>query len=166
MALQRVTLRVPIPGGWDAGGRVQVYTDSGSGTVDTSKPLLARAVEVFPGAVASRGFGITAFGSAQFGDNKPSRPHVAVFGRELFGKTPFCNPEPFVLVGVDVPAAFGKWKFAVEAVDRFGNTQSGGVQEIEAMVSGTEPPPLKSFAVNGYDDPTDRLTFDFVTNAE
>lgn len=166
MAKQSVTLRVPIASGWDGRTRLQVYTNFGSGAVDTSKPLLPRPMEVFPGQPVSRGFGARRFGLGRFGDGKPGRGGTAVFGRQRFGKTPFGNPTPFVEVTVDVAAAFGAWKFGVKAVDRFGNVQAGGAEEVTRVVSGTDPPPLKSFAVNGYDSQVDQVTFDFVKETE
>ncbi len=166
MSLQAITLRVPIGDDWDGGHRVQVYTDRGSGTVDTSRPLLARPAEIFPGQLASKGYGMHPWGRGRFGDNKPSRPRTGVYGRQIYGVSPYGNPEPFMEVTVEVPAAFGAWKFGVEVVDRFGTVQSGGLQEIVAVVSGTDPAPVSAFAVAGYDSQTDQVTFGFEKNTE
>ena len=166
MSKQTVVLRVPIDDDWDAGCGLQVFTDFGEGQIDTDRPLCARPIEVFPGAVASRGFGVGGFCVGRYGDDKPGRPHNDTFGMQIWGVTPFCNGSPFVEIPVSVPAGFGAWKFAVQSVDRNGNPQSGELKEISAVVSGTEPAPLRSFSFAGHDSETDRVTFDFVKGVE
>ena len=166
MAKQSVTLRVPIDETWDGGTRLQVYTNSGSGEIDFDSPLLARPVEVFPARPASRGLGGLPLGATRLGDEKPSRPHNAILAEEELGRTPLCGLEPFIDLVVDVPAVFGVWKFAVKAFDRFDNVQAEAGAEIERMVSGTEPVPLESFAVDNYDSETDQVTFAFVKQTE
>lgn len=166
MSKQTIILRTVIDEDWDAGTRLQVYTDRGTGTIDTSKPLLARPLEVFPGSVAANGFGTEPFGANRFGDQGPARPGTAVLDRQVFGQTPFGGGEEIIDVPVEVPAAFGKWKFVVQAIDRHGNAQSGALTEIEGVVSGTDPAPLSEFALFGYDAGTDQATFSFTRNTE
>ena len=165
MSSQTAILRVPIDDGWDAGTRLQVYADFGSGTVDTDTPLLARPFEVFPGQHALRGHGEQPYGRGRVGDGKAARPVTGV-GRAIYGRTPYGSAPPFVEVPVNVPAAFGQWKFAVKAVDGAGNAQSAGLNEIEAVVSGTEPPPVKSFALHSIHLITGQATFDFTLTEE
>jgi len=69
-------------------------------------------------------------------------------------------------VVVEVPAAFGNWKFAAAAVDRFGTVQAGSLQEVEAVVSATDPAPLQRIDLADYDGETDVVTFDLALNAE
>ena len=49
---------------------------------------------------------------------------------------------------------------------RLGNVQSGAVQVIQAVVSGLEPAPLKTFTLNSHDDETGQVTFDFTKHVE
>ncbi len=162
---QTVTLRVPIDDAWDGGDRIQVYTDFGSGTVDTTRPLTARGFDVFPGQISSRGIGKHPAGAGQAGSMKASRPHDGI-GSAITGVTPTGTAPPFMSIEVDVEAGFGQWKFAVEAVDRDGTVQAGAKAELQAMVSGTEPSPLKSFDFNNHNGGTDQVTFDFSVNTE
>ena len=68
---------------------------------------------------------------------------------------------PFVEIPVEIPAAFGKWKFAVRAVNGEGTVQGEALEEIEAVVSAEEPAPLRSLSLAGYDSETDQVTFNF-----
>lgn len=165
MSNQTVTLRVPIESSWDGGTRLQVYCDKGTGTVDPTKPLLARPVAVFPGQHAAVGLGRQPVGRGRVGDSKPARKRRGL-GRTRVGITPVGRTPPVIDITVHVPPAFGTWKFAVQAIDRDGNVQTDALQEIAAVVSGTEPAPPKSFAMASYDSGSDQVTFDFSTDAE
>lgn len=162
---QAITLRVPIHEDWDAGDRVQVFTDFGTGTVNLTKPLLPRPVSVFPGKHRARGLGSQPVGSGRVKDGRASRPHRGIRTTRV-GRTPVGNAEPFVALTVNVPAAFGQWKFAVRVVDAFQNVQAGGEQEIEAIVSGTDPMPLRRLDFDSYDGGSDQVTFNLTRNTE
>ena len=162
---QAITLRVPIHADWDAGDRVQVFTDFGTGTVDLTKPLLARPVDVFPGRHRARGLGFQPVGRGRVKGGRASRPHRGIRTTRV-GRTPVGNAEPFVALTVNVPAAFGQWKFAVRVVDAFQNVQAGGAQEISAIVSGTDPSPLRRLEYAGYDNVNDQVTFTLTRNTE
>lgn len=162
---QTVMLRVPIDDDWDAGVRLQVYTDFGTGTIDTDSPLLQRGLDLFPGKHRARGVGTQPVGVGRLGDHKAARPRAGI-RHAIVGQTAVGTSPPFVVIPVQVPAAFGAWKFGVEAVDANGNVQGGGLAEVTAMVSGTEPPPLKSLSLVGYDATKDQLTLSFTREAE
>ena len=161
-----VTLRVEIDDAWDAGMCLQVYTDRGSGTIDTDAPLLAEPMEVFPNALPSAGFGAFPFGAGEFGSNRPGRPQNGGFGDQPFASVGFGTSSPYVLVTVNVPAAFGAWKFAVESLDAEGNAQGAALVELQRIVSGTEPVQLQSFGVSSYDSQNDVLTLTLSRNTE
>ncbi len=165
MSKQTVLLTVPISGAWDAGDRIEVFTDFGDGSLDMAAPLLVRGLDLFPGRQAARPVGRRAVGRSRVGDGHASRPKPGV-GHSVVGVTPVGRTPTYVPVAVDVPAAFGKWKFGVRVVDADGNVQGGGLQEIELVVSGTEPAPLTSFAFASYDSESDQVTFDIVRSAE
>lgn len=165
MAKQSITIRFPYDNGWDAGDRVQVFCDFGSGTIDVSKPLLSRAVELFPGKTRARGFGQQPLGVGRFGDGKAARPPGAL-GRTIFGVTPFGTAPPLFGVVVDAPPVHGAWKFAARAVDRFGNVQAASLAEKSVYLSATDPTPIGRFALASYDAGTDVVTFDLVMGTE
>ena len=160
-----ITLRVPIADTWDAGDRLQVYTNFGSGAIDTDRPLLSRPAEIFPGKWPAKGYGRQPYGRGRHGDHRAGRRRGGLepttYCRTAYGRTPAT-----MTVKVEVPADFGMYKFAATVVDRFGTVQEGSLQEIETIVSGAEPAPLKSFARAGYDGQTDIVTFDFERNVE
>lgn len=84
---QAVTLRVPIDVDWDAGDRLQVYSDFGSGTIDTTKPLVVRGPDMFPGQQQARGVGVRPVGIGRVGDGKAARRRGGI-GRSRLGVTP------------------------------------------------------------------------------
>lgn len=165
MSRQTIQLRIAIDDAWDAGDRIQVYTDFGTGSVDLTKPLLPQAFDVFPGEEPSQGYGVQPYGLGRVGDFKADRPHQGI-GSAIYGVTPYGTAPPFVEVEVDVAAGFGNWKFAIQIVDRDGTPQGGALQEISAVVSGTDPSPLCRFTFNNHDAPSDQVTFDITVNTE
>lgn len=162
---QTVILRVPIEDDWDAGARLEVFTDFGHGSVDYTRPLLQRGLDLFPGQHGGRGVGVQPVGVGRVGDHKAARPAVGI-GSSIVGITPVGTAPSYVEIPVSVPAAFGAWKFAVRAVDGQGNVQSEEAVESTVLVSGTEPPPLRTFALDSYDAIKDRLTFWFSRETE
>ena len=165
MSKETIRLRVPISDTWDAGDRLQVFSDFGGGEIDTDRPLLARPVEVFAGQWPAKGLGRQPLGVGRLGDGRASRARTGL-GKTILGVTPCGTTPPYLEVVVEVPAAFGNWKFAAAAVDRFGTVQAGSLQEVEAVVSATDPAPLQRIDLADYDGETDVVTFDLALNAE
>ena len=165
MPRQSVTLAVPYDDAWDAGDRLQVFTDFGSGTIDVSQPLLARAVEIFPRQFPARGLGQQPLGVGQAGNGKAARPPGKA-GRTILGVTPLGTAPPLLDVSVDAPPVFGTWKFAARAADRYGNVQAASLAEATTCVSATEPTPLATFRLASYDAGTDVFTFDVAVGTE
>lgn len=165
MSKQTVLLRVEIEDTWDAGDRLQVYTDQGSGTIDLNKPLLKRPLEIFPGQQAGQPYGRQPYAVGRHGDNLASRPPNGIAGT-IYGTTPHGGALVAIEVAVEVAPAFGKWKFAAQVMDGHGNVQTAALQELSAMVSGTDPAPPAEFALVSYDAPSDRVTFSFSKDAE
>ena len=156
---QPITLQVPIEDDWDAGTRLQVYSNGGSGAIDTAAPLLPRAKDVFPKALSAAGYGNQVYGVGEYGRNLPDRRANGGYGDQQFGQIDYGDSQPYVEVTCYLPATFGVWKFAVEAIDAEGNVQAGGLEEIERVVSGTEPSPMTDFSLSSYDSETDTFTF-------
>ena len=86
MSKQLVTVRVPVPAGFDGGDLIQVYTDWGGGSIDTSKPLLARPYDPFGGAERARSIGRQPVGRGKVGGRLPARKRRGV-GRGRLGVT-------------------------------------------------------------------------------
>jgi len=157
-----VKVRVRIADGWRVGDKLQIYTDWGSGTIDTDRPLLPQAMEIFPGQIKPEGMGTGAMGRGSI-SGKPSPPYHGGLGHTPLGVGPLGGSEPYAIVTVYVPDACATWKFAAEAVDEAGNPQGDALEEMEALVSGEEPPPLLAFAFSAYDDVNDKAKFSFTT---
>lgn len=165
MSKQAVTLRVDVDDAWDAGDRLQVYTDRGSGAIDLTRPLLSRPCDLFPGQHPAKTFGEQPFGTGRFGDFKASRTPTG-FEQTPFGIAPFGLPAPSIELTVEVEAAHGAWKFAVGAIGDDGTAQAGALQETTVVVSGTDPPPLDTFTFNSFDEPNDQVIFDFAQGSD
>jgi hypothetical protein len=159
----RVTLTVEIDEAWRASDRLQVYTDFGDGSIDTTKPLLSRSLETFPDdirqTVHHEGYGDEPYGDVPYGGAEAvsSGPHG--YGDDPYGDVEYGGALRHVEVDVLVPQAHGTWKFAVKAIDGAGNAQ-GALQEFTLFVSGTDPEPVASFAFDSYDSGDDVVTFD------
>lgn len=156
---QRVSLLVALNEAWDGDVRFQCYTDFGDGSVDFTKPLLARAYVVFPGHTLGEGIGDDPLGDAPLGDGGVALPPYWGFEDSGLADAPLGDGEAYVPLEVPIPPGYGSWKFVVRALDSAGNVQTGGDVEITAFVNGTEPPPLRDFALSDYS--AGKATFSF-----
>lgn len=161
-----VQLRVKLDPAWRVGDGVQVYTNYGSGEIDTDRPLLHEPAEVFPGQLRSRGLGRGRLGEGSIGGAKPTAFHKGGLGFMPLGIGPLGGSEPYVTITVYVDDAFGVWKFAAQAVDEAGNIQGDALEEIEALVSGEDPPALLAFTFSEYDDVNDKAQFAFTLGGD
>ena len=161
-----VTIRVPIDESWDAGTRIQVFTDAGTGTVDENNPLLARARDVFPAGRRSEGYGLQPYGLGGYGLNTPDPKRSGGFGEPVYEEGPYGDSQARVELTVKIPPAFGKWIFAVKTVDAQGNVQTDPALQISRIVSATEPPTVTDLAFVSYDAVNDRVTLSFTRNTE
>ncbi|MEK6677002.1 MAG: hypothetical protein AABZ47_15290 [Planctomycetota bacterium] len=163
---ETIALRTIIPEAWSGGTGIQVYTDFGSGTVDLNRPLLPTPYRVVDdGGRRRSGFGHVPFGRGKFGHGTGGRPRKG-FGHTRFGHTPFGATERFFDVPVTIRPTFGPWKFKIAAVDEAGNVQGGAFVEIIRVVSGSEPPSVRSFSFSSYDSINDQMTFEVSLNTE
>ncbi|MCO6436550.1 MAG: hypothetical protein J5J06_05635 [Phycisphaerae bacterium] len=152
MSRVNVILRVPVARTWDAGTRLQVYEDRGTGTVDYTRPLLGRPVEVFPGRPAN-----TPPLQRIAGDGRLGRRQDGSGSRDgLAGKAG--TTESYVDVAVSIRAGYGLRTFGVVATSPAGVPQSAPV-ELEHFVSATDPRPVKRFALETFDAGSRRVRF-------
>jgi len=162
-----VAIRVPYPADADAGDALQAYTDFGSGTVDTTQPLLQGPAELFArGVLRSAGLGSEVRGETVPESTLAQPRRAPGLGNEVLGETPCGETPSFQEITVQVPPAFGKHKFAMQMVDEAGNPQGAVLAEVQTWVSSEEPPELSDFAFESYDAGTDRLTFSLAKNTE
>lgn len=161
MSRVAVQLRVKLDSTWRVGDRLQVYTNFGSGAIDTDNPLLPEPVEILPGVERFAGLGGGHLGSGALGESRAPTLHTGGLGNMPLGQGELGGSEPHVTVTVYVDDAFGVWIFAAGSVDEAGNLQEDALEEIEALVSGEEPPALTAFTFSEHDDVNDKAKFAF-----
>ena len=159
-----VSLRVPVQSGWRQRDRVQVYGDAGTGTIDTTRPLLSRRLDMFPRdrreEVAPPGYARVPYASVPYGGRGPRVPHVAGWARYPYASVPYARGFDFIEVGVRVGQDFGMYKFAAQVIDGAGNVQ-GSLVEFSHLISGEDPRALRSFKFDSFDGPSDTVSFSF-----
>jgi len=157
---QRVRLRIEIDPTWRANDRLQVFTDWGTGTIDTDKPLLFRPVRIFPDDpredVAPRPWMTERLGTAISSRARGGRSGIGEEG--LWPAGGLGAWKRYRAVEVLLPSAYGTWKFACRVIDGAGNEQ-GDLVEFSRFMSGEDPAPVASFAYDSFDDETDKATF-------
>lgn len=159
MNRQRITLSVAVPDAWDGGTTLQAFCDFGTGSIDFTRPLLARRVEVFPGRRRAAGYADAPYGDDGYGDFGAPLPPEEGYGEAEYGDAPYGDGERVMMLGVPIPAAYGAWKFTVRAFDEAGNQQNTISPIIDAWISGTETPPVRDFALQSF--AAGRATFSF-----
>jgi len=156
-----INLQLQVHSTWRSADRVQVYTDSGTGTVDADSPLLPVARPLFPfdplDRVAEGGYGVSPYGVAGYGGG-PVGCGQSGYGIAPYAEGPYAGSYEVAHVTVAVIPGYGDWIFAAQAIDGAGNEQ-GELQEFTKFLSGENPPPLSAFAYSSYDSGTDTLTF-------
>jgi len=162
-----VKIRVPVPAEADAGDRVQVFTDFGTGTIDTSRPLLKHPKAVFRGARKRfGGHGTESYGESAYGLGRQGPDPGPGHGSEIYGVTPYGVPVETIEVTVSVPPAYGLHKFSARMLDAMGNLQGAALPEVTVFVSSVQPPGLRSFAFASFDSGARTATFTFARDSE
>jgi len=162
-----VKIRVPIPEGADAGDRLQVFGDFGSGTIDLNRPLLARPVAVFRGARKRfGGHGTEVYGESVHATGRQGLDPGPGHGSEIYGVTPYGTVPETMEVAVSVPPSYGLHRFAVRLLDQMGNPQGAALPEVTVFLSSTAPPGLASFAFDSFDSGPRTATFVFARDSE
>lgn len=157
-----VNLRIPVDDSWRAGDTLQVYTDFGTGTIDTDQPLLPRRIAAFTEKRAELGYGEFDIHAVPYGLERAPSQRSGGYGDQPYGDgvDGYGGGQPYVEVTVEVDETFGAWKFAAEVADAAGNVQADALTEITHLVSGEDPDPADSFAFNSYDSGNDQCVFD------
>lgn len=159
MNRQRVTLTVTVPDEWDGGTTLQAFTDFGDGSIDYSRPLLARRVEVYPGRRRAPGYGDALYGDDGYGDFGAPLPPEEGYADAEYGDAPYGDGERLMMLSVPIPPGYGMWAFNVMAYDEAGNPEISLQPTIDAWISGTEPPPVRDFVLQSF--AADKATFSF-----
>lgn len=163
MSLSRMTvsLHIEVDPAWRTSDRLQIYTDKGTGTVDTAVELLTEPVAIFPDdardLVEHAGYGEDPYGETPYGGEEVAAPDGG-YGEAPYGEVPYGEDPWMVIVEIQIPQAFGNWKFSAQVIDGAGNPQ-GALTEFTQFVSGEDPPQLASFNFASFNSGTDKVTF-------
>ena len=110
------------------GGAVRVYSNGGDGEIDYG-PAASEAIEVWPVWQDQGGFGMSRFGSSDFGYDGSA---AVGFGCGLFGEGEF-GFDADAMRWVSGELEDGVYRFGVKVADAFGN-ESGGLESGEVVV--------------------------------
>ena len=162
-----IKIRVPYPAGADAGDRIQVFSDFGSGTIDLDRPLLAQPKAVFRGARKRfAGHGTEVYGESLHGTGRQAPDPGLGHGSEIYGVTPYGTVPETMEIAVTVPPSYGAYKFSARLLDAMGNPQGAALPEVTVFVSSVQPPGLATFAFVSLDAGARTATFGFTKNRE
>ena len=153
-----VALAVPVDPSWAFGTKLQAYSDFGTGTIDTGRPLLAQPVDPYVGRVKPAGFGQAGYGETSYGTTT-RRIGRGGYGNLPHATVPFGDGARRVTVVARVPDAYGSWKFAVEAISPAGDAQTDALEERAVFLSGRLPGPVKAMAIDSFAGDTLTLTY-------
>lgn len=157
-----VTLKIPVVAGWRALDGVQVFTDYGTGTIDTDRPLLATPRRLFPKEKRDRvkhgGHGSAAYGASPAGEVTAVPQRRSGHASDPHASVAYGAGKDYAELMVMVPQDYGAWKFAARVEDGAGN-QQGSLVELTHFISGEEPLIPGTFAYSSYDSGTDVVTF-------
>ena len=131
----RVRLRLLRSQTLPAEAVVQIYFDSGTGTIDYENPLSSLPLRIWPAWQDKAGFGMSEFGSGDFGFDSAA---AVGFGKGVFGCEQFgIGADMFEWISGQLPC--GRYKFAVKVVDAAGN-ESSSIETGEIVVTpGAKP---------------------------
>lgn len=141
----------------DAGDTVDVAWNAYSGAIDYDNPLNKSRVDLFPGAVRQRGYGVHPYGVGCL-DGRAARS--GTYGEQIYGVDPYGVPPIRVEILAPLPRGFGIAEFGVRIYGPTGNTV-GDDFEFTAAVGTESPLPVTSFERDSYDDSNDAITWTF-----
>ncbi len=125
---QRVTVKFVVPAGYSQGDYCVLYSNGGSGSVDTQVSGIEHGLFARGGIY---GFGKTPFGKSRFG--KGLSLGTVGFGKNPFGKGCFGHGSAEVSESVDITDC-GSWLFSFYCYDEFGNIHTGTPEELAVIV--------------------------------
>ena len=157
-----VTLMVPLASSWPAEATLELYTNGGSGEVDLTDPLWARALPTGRHVRQPKGLGLDPLGEMPLGLTGPDYVAETLgLGEIPLGDGPLGESIEIAEVEVQVEQGCGMYKFAAKVRDGEGNFQGDAAVEFDHFVAGTDPPQLKSLTYGSYDSENDQCSFAF-----
>ncbi len=115
--------------------KINIYTDNGAGQIDYTEPVNASPFPVWPCARDKAGFGMTQFGTGDFGYDSAA---AVGFGKGSFGHGQF-GLDADTLEWVSPELSLGRYRFGVKVTDAHGNESLATETEPMAVVPAATP---------------------------
>ncbi|MBN1805315.1 MAG: hypothetical protein JW837_08700 [Sedimentisphaerales bacterium] len=133
----------------DAG--LEIYFDNGTGTIDYNQPLNNRPLRIWPARQDKAGFGMSRFGSGDFGYDSAGAVGFAKgsFGHGHFG----LNAD--TIEWVSPPLKLGAYKFGIKIIDGAGNKSPAGETEPVTVIPAARP--AEQLSISSFDKQTNEL---------
>jgi hypothetical protein len=132
-------------------GRIEIYSDNGTGQIDYSRSLCGSAFRIWPKWQDKAGFGLGRFGSGDFGFDGGCS---VGFGKGRFGEGQF-GFDADTIEWVSEQLEAGVYKFAVRVIDEMGNQSVAA--ETEEIFVNTAARPAGQISVFSFDKQTNQL---------
>jgi hypothetical protein len=134
------------------GAKVQIYFDNGNGQIDYTKPLDKFPIKVWPQLSDKAGFGLSRFGSSDFGYDLSA---AIGFARGIFGEG-FFGADTDAIEWISEELSAGIYKFGVAVIDEKGNR--GESTETNQVIVIPSPKPGTYLGVRSFEKATNQLT--------
>ena len=131
-------------------GRIEVYSDQGTGQIDYDNAIDSIAIPVWPFWQYKGGFGMSKFGHSDFGFDWSAG---IGFGKGSFGNGQF-GVGADVIEWISPPLSPGVYKFGLKISDKFGNE---GFTETGEVVVIPSPQPAEGLGVYSYESDGNHL---------
>ncbi len=138
------------------GSTIQIYFDSGTGTIDYENPLTRIPIRVWQNWQTKAGFGMSRFGFSDFGYDSSG---AIGFGKGYFGKNPFGIDADTIEWASPVLSA-GIYKFAAIVLDKAGNKSNTIETESVTLIPAVKP--AHALEIVSHDKQTNELILKIV----
>lgn len=147
----RVRLRILRSQLLPLGSVIQIYSDSGTGSVDYDNPVNVEPIDVWPSLYDKAGFGMSSFAEGDFGFDSAA---AAGFGVGDFGLGQFgLDADSFEWTSE--PLSKGVYKFGVQVIDKDGNASDAVETESITVIPSARPATV--LTVWSFDKQSNRL---------
>ncbi|OHB77099.1 MAG: hypothetical protein A2Z25_11850 [Planctomycetes bacterium RBG_16_55_9] len=141
------------------GATVDIYCDSGTGTMDYDHPLNESPIRIWPTWQDKAGFGMAGFGFGDFGYDAGA---AVGFGKGSFGRGQF-GLDADTIEWTSPPLPAGVYLFGVKVKDKSGHQSTPG--ETEPIAVTPAPRPAEKLSVSSFDGQTNQLVLQIENSA-
>lgn len=153
--MQRLSIYIPRRRHWTSSDRVELFGDGGSGTIDTSTPLVDGSQRVWRDSAVPAGHMLD--GHLMMGHLDDVRPEGHLCGLHLLGEHGWCCQSVWFETP---PYYFGAFAHRARVVDGAGNVcDTPAVGDV--CVINSWPQAVRSASVIDYDSAAEQVTIAF-----